>query len=123
MRRILKQLDLGQYAEEVRQGKRILRCVHRNIGSCWSSGKERTGDLREMGEYLKDGSDSNKQIYLDYQATTPLDPRVLDAMLPFMLHSYGNPHSSHNSGLYALNALKHAKQVEFIIIIIYLAYS
>ena len=27
------------------------------------------------------------------QATTPLDPRVLDAMLPFMTEQYGNPHS------------------------------
>ena len=27
------------------------------------------------------------------QATTPLDPRVLDAMLPFMTDQYGNPHS------------------------------
>lgn len=32
-------------------------------------------------------------MYLDMQATTPLDPRVLDAMLPFMTEQYGNPHS------------------------------
>ncbi|GFH29428.1 putative cysteine desulfurase, mitochondrial [Haematococcus lacustris] len=32
-------------------------------------------------------------LYLDMQATTPMDPRVLDAMLPFMTHHYGNPHS------------------------------
>lgn len=31
--------------------------------------------------------------YLDYSATTPLDPRVLDAMLPYMIGSFGNPHS------------------------------
>ena len=32
-------------------------------------------------------------LYLDMQATTPMDPRVLDAMLPFMTDLYGNPHS------------------------------
>lgn len=34
-----------------------------------------------------------RPIYLDMQATTPLDPRVLDAMLPFYTGLYGNPHS------------------------------
>ena len=32
-------------------------------------------------------------LYLDMQATTPIDPRVLDAMLPYMIDKYGNPHS------------------------------
>ena len=34
-----------------------------------------------------------RPIYLDAQATTPTDPRVLDAMLPFLTGLYGNPHS------------------------------
>merc|ERR1719424_400355 len=34
-----------------------------------------------------------RAIYLDSQATTPLDPRALDAMLPYMTGMYGNPHS------------------------------
>jgi cysteine desulfurase len=34
-----------------------------------------------------------RPAYLDFQATTPQDPRALDAMLPFMLDRYGNPHS------------------------------
>lgn len=35
----------------------------------------------------------SRPIYLDMQATTPTDPRVLDAMLPFLTGLYGNPHS------------------------------
>ncbi|KAF1986431.1 cysteine desulfurase [Aulographum hederae CBS 113979] len=34
-----------------------------------------------------------RPIYLDMQSTTPMDPRVVDAMLPFMTGLYGNPHS------------------------------
>ncbi|KEI41130.1 uncharacterized protein L969DRAFT_84847 [Mixia osmundae IAM 14324] len=34
-----------------------------------------------------------RPIYLDMQATTPIDPRVLDAMMPFMTNQFGNPHS------------------------------
>ena len=35
-------------------------------------------------------------IYLDYQATTPTDPRVVEAMLPYMSELFGNPHSVHH---------------------------
>ncbi|KAJ7383179.1 cysteine desulfurase [Desmophyllum pertusum] len=34
-----------------------------------------------------------RPLYLDAQATTPLDPRVLDAMMPYSVSYYGNPHS------------------------------
>jgi len=34
-----------------------------------------------------------RPLYLDMQATTPVDPRVLDSMLPFLVDQYGNPHS------------------------------
>jgi cysteine desulfurase len=35
----------------------------------------------------------SRPIYLDYQATTPTDPRVVDAMVPFFNQRFGNPHS------------------------------
>ena len=38
----------------------------------------------------------NNRIYLDYQATTPIDNKVLEAMLPFYKDFYGNPHSHHH---------------------------
>jgi cysteine desulfurase len=42
---------------------------------------------------IKDAALAGKPAYLDAQATTPLDPRVLDAMLPHLIGNYGNPHS------------------------------
>jgi cysteine desulfurase len=49
-------------------------------------------------------------IYLDYQATTPLDPRVLDAMMPYFTEHFGNPHStSHSFGWMAQEAINKAR--------------
>jgi len=38
-------------------------------------------------------ADDPRPLYLDAQSTTPLDPRVLDSMLPYLTSFYGNPHS------------------------------
>lgn len=49
-------------------------------------------------------------IYLDHAATTPLDPRVLDVMLPVMQDTWGNPSSPHSMGREAKNMLDAARQ-------------
>src|ERR1700688_2661779 len=49
-------------------------------------------------------------IYLDNQSTTPLDPRVLEAMLPYFTEHFGNPHSeSHVYGRNAAAAIERAR--------------
>lgn len=49
-------------------------------------------------------------LYLDYQATTPTDPRVVEKMLPFFSERYGNPHSrTHHFGWDAEDAVEKAR--------------
>ncbi len=48
-------------------------------------------------------------IYLDHNATTPLDERVLESMLPFLRSEYGNPSSSHRLGRTARAAVETAR--------------
>jgi len=53
---------------------------------------------------------AGRAAYLDLQATTPLDPRVLDAMLPWLTHGFGNPHSrTHAYGWDAERAVETAR--------------
>ena len=51
-----------------------------------------------------------KPIYLDYAATTPVDSRVLDAMLPYFNASFGNPSSVHRYGQVAEAAVDSARE-------------
>ena len=49
-------------------------------------------------------------IYLDYNATTPIDPAVAEAMLPYVHGLFGNPSSGHSFGLAAREGVEHARQ-------------
>lgn len=57
-----------------------------------------------------------KTIYLDYNATTPVDPRVLEAMLPYFREEFGNASSNHRYGQSAQRAMRIARRqvAEFI---------
>ena len=48
-------------------------------------------------------------IYLDYNATTPIDPQVAEAMLPYIQQHFGNPSSGHAFGVAAKEAVDHAR--------------
>lgn len=42
---------------------------------------------------VKPGKRNDMPVYMDFQATTPMDPRVLQSMMPYFTEQYGNPHS------------------------------
>ncbi len=52
----------------------------------------------------------NGPIYLDYNATTPVDPVVVEAMLPYLTQHFGNPSSTHYYGQATHHALDLARQ-------------
>lgn len=54
---------------------------------------------------------SGKPTYLDFQATTPVDYRVLDSMLPYLTNMFGNPHSrTHQYGWESEKAIELARK-------------
>lgn len=67
-----------------------------------------TAGILKQATIMDEGT---RPIYLDMQATTPMDPRVVDAMLPFMTGLYGNPHSrTHAYGWETDKAVEQARQ-------------
>lgn len=58
----------------------------------------------------KDAENQTRGVYFDFGSTTPVDPRVLDAMMPLYTEMYGNPHSvSHEYGWTAEDLVEEAR--------------
>ncbi|XP_075211622.1 nfs1 cysteine desulfurase [Lycorma delicatula] len=67
-------------------------------------------EVKDFGVDIK-GKMHGRPLYLDAQATTPMDPRVLDAMLPYLTSFYGNPHSrTHAYGWESEEAVEKARK-------------
>ncbi len=74
--------------------------------SAKSGGGDSESPYSIQGSFL-----SGRSIYMDMQATTPVDPRVLDAMLPFYTEQFGNPHSrTHHFGWESEAAVEKARE-------------
>ena len=52
-----------------------------------------------------------RRIYFDHAATTPVDPRVVEAMLPYYVESFGNPSSIHSFGRDNRKAIEEARVI------------
>ncbi len=51
-----------------------------------------------------------KRIYLDHAASTPMVPEVMEAMMPYLMDSFGNPSSTHAHGRHLKNAIEEARR-------------
>lgn len=84
----------------------IRRHVHRAQSTATTAPVTTASPFSIKGEAL-----SGRPAYLDFQATTPLDPRVLDAMMPYYTERYGNPHSrTHSYGWESEQAIDKARE-------------
>ena len=66
-------------------------------------------ETRSTGKAVMENLDQLDPIYLDYNATTPIDPRVADTMIPFLREHFGNPSSSHVLGRRTRAAVEKAR--------------
>ena len=78
----------------------------RALNTTAATKEEETSNKSQNEIEMKGITLRGRPMYLDMQATTPVDPRVLDAMLPYFVSSYGNPHSrTHYFGCSARRAI------------------
>jgi cysteine desulfurase len=63
-----------------------------------------------LAEAKKNLSTKRKEVYVDHSATTPVDSRVLDEMLPYLTEKFGNPSSVHRYGQEARGGVDRARR-------------
>jgi len=73
--------------------------------------KQKMNSSESFGHSIRGTALIGRPAYMDFQATTPTDPRVLDAMMPYMVGKYGNPHSkTHAFGWETEQAIEDARE-------------
>ncbi|XP_032663237.1 cysteine desulfurase, mitochondrial isoform X2 [Odontomachus brunneus] len=84
---------------------------HRSLHTCGQQLSEVVGQRSAISDEYKKGPMEGRSLYLDAQATTPLDPRVLDKMMPYLTVYHGNPHSrTHMYGWETETAVEQARK-------------
>jgi len=105
---------LSSCAKSIRVASRSTRTAvrqSRNMSTPSSTASDISAEISLPSFSIKGEALSGRAAYLDFQATTPMDPRVLDAMLPFMTEQYGNPHSrTHKYGWETESAVEVARE-------------
>ena len=96
-----------------RTSQRILKCGQqlKNVNFIVLVSPARNATSQSSKNQVE-SKNNDRPLYLDAQATSPIDPRVLDAMLPYMTNMYGNPHSrTHAYGWESESAVEKARKV------------
>merc|ERR1712062_778824 len=92
------------------QLRSLLKTNNLKVFSASLTTRDSKNQLAQEAE-VKSQKDEPRPLYLDAQSTTPMDPRVLDAMLPYMTSYYGNPHSrTHQYGWESETAMEKARE-------------
>lgn len=72
--------------------------------------ENRTKDSAQINFPSRGKSEANTRIYFDNAATTPLDPEVLEAMMPYLTNHFGNPSSIYSYGRETRLAIENARK-------------